>query len=1225
MASTEAHVTSSFVSNQGTLVPIENSRSPYYLNNGDHPGIRIVPDPLTGDNYQSWRTSMTRALSAKNKLGFVNGTILQPNDQSDPVFSDWQRCNDLVLSWITNCLSRQIYATVLYAHTAKEVWDDLQQRYSQSNGTRVHHLKPIPSCTCGAKCMCGLSKTLIEYQHYDYVHSFLMGLNETFAAVRGQILLMEPLPGINKVFSLIQNHEKQKGAGILPLPVGFPSVDSTALASRLDNGVNQTYTSANSESNVLLSRFDNTRQPQYPRKDKPICSHCGYKGHVAEKCYKLHGYPPGFQRKPRNAPAANQVSCPITMASNGHDNSQNVPGLAMQCQEFLNMLTAQAQTRPSSSDSHTSPHQAATLIIDLMQWRMIGMGRQQNGLYMLDLSSHSKLTAAVNVPDSFHKLLYSFSTIKHSSNSFHTWHCRLGHPSSSRMNFLSTVMPDISHSCKDTHVCTVCPLAKQKRLPFPNNNHVSSIAFDILHVDIWGPYHMPTVEGYKYFLTLVDDCTRTTWVYLMKSKSETRPLLISFITMIQTQFGSHVKHVRSDNDQEFSMPDFYATQGIIHQHSYVETPQQNSVVERKHQHILNVARTKFDPRAKPCVFLGYPSGVKDFSPFDNNLPTSQPNFSDIPLDSTISCPMNQGLSSEEPCLVSTPILTSPSVESPTIPHLDVPPCSDSSSTASTGTLYPLSSSLSYDHLSPSHRTFALSVTAISEPTSFTQANQHSHWRQAMTDELKALEANNTWSLTHLPPGKHPIGCKWVYKVKLKADGSLERYKARLVAKGYTQQEGLDYSETFSPVAKFSTVRTLLAIASAQHWSLTQLDVNNAFLHGDLNEEVYMVLPPGFPSKGETNLVCKLQKSLYGLKQASRQWFAKFSSTLIKQGFLQSKSDYSLFTRTQGTTFIGLLVYVDDILIASNNVTAVHTLKDSLHAEFKLKDLGNLKYFLGLEVARSSKGISLCQRKYALDVLSDSGMLGSKPVVTPMEQKLKLSQSDGDALSDPSQYRRLVGRLLYLTVTRPDINYSVQRLSQFMAKPTTTHLAAAYRVLKYIKGTSGQGLFFPSNTDLHLKSFSDSDWASCPDTRRSVTGYCVFLGNSLISWKSKKQHTISRSSAEAEYRAMASAVCELMWLLPLLKELQVNHPKEALLYCDSQAAMHIAANPVFHERTKHIELDCHLIREKIQDGLVRTLYVSSQNQLADIMTKALGSVQFNSLLSKMGVHNIYAPS
>ena len=328
MASTETTASSSSAPNQNTIVSIENSRSPYYLNNGDHPGIKIVPDPLTGDNYQSWRRSMTTALSAKNKLGFVNGTISQPNDESDPLFLDWQRCNDLVLSWITNCLSRQIYSTVLYLYTAKEVWNDLQQRYTQSNGTRVHHLKqaiaslkqetlsvseyftilkgfwdellsyrPIPGCTCGAKCICGLSRILLDYQHYDYVHSFLMGLDDSFAAVRGQILLMEPLPGINKVFSLVHNHEKQKGVGILPLPVGLPTVGSTALLSRLDNSMNQVYSHPNLGSTAgpaaLLSRFDN-RQSQYPRRDKPTCSHCGFKGHTVDKCYKLHGYPPGF-------------------------------------------------------------------------------------------------------------------------------------------------------------------------------------------------------------------------------------------------------------------------------------------------------------------------------------------------------------------------------------------------------------------------------------------------------------------------------------------------------------------------------------------------------------------------------------------------------------------------------------------------------------------------------------------------------------------------------------------------------------------------------------------------------------------------------------------------------------------------------------------------------------------------------------------------------------------
>lgn len=321
---------------------------------------------------------------------------------------------------------------------------------------------------------------------------------------------------------------------------------------------------------------------------------------------------------------------------------------------------------------------------------------------------------------------------------------------------------------------------------------------------------------------------------------------------------------------------------------------------------------------------------------------------------------------------------------------------------------------------------------------------------------------------------------------------------------------MDYLDTFSPVAKIATVKVLLTLAISFNWPVAQMDVNNEFLNGDLFEEVYMSLPLGYKVIDQReNLVCRLNKSINGLKQASRQWFVKFSTALLRHGFTQSKSDYSLFTRGSGITFAALLVYVDDILITGPSGEHIGAVKTLLSNLFFLKDLGSMKYFLGLEIARSSAGIFLSQQKYCLQILEDVGFQHAKPASTPMDPNVKLSKIDGVPLSleEAKQYRRFIGRLLYLQISRPDICFSVHKLSQFLQAPTTSHLHATHHLLRYLKGTPSQGILLKPVTHFQLKAFVDADWGSCLDTRRSVTGFCLFLGDTFNLLEVKETHSL----------------------------------------------------------------------------------------------------------------------
>ena len=508
--------------------------------------------------------------------------------------------------------------------------------------------------------------------------------------------------------------------------------------------------------------------------------------------------------------------------------------------------------------------------------------------------------------------------------------------------------------------------------------------------------------------------------------------------------------------------------------------------------------------------------------------------------------------------------------------------------------------------------------ASSEPTSVSDALKNENWKCAMQDEYLALMRNGTWTLVDLPLNRQAIGCKWVFKIKENPDGTINKYKARLVAKGFHQEAGFDFNETFSPVVKPTTVRVMLTVALTKGWPIRQLDVNNAFLNGDLHEEVYMVQPPGFEDPVHTQHVCRLHKSLYGLKQAPRAWFEKLQLALVNLGFISSKSDHSLFFQVTSTHSMFVLIYVDDILVTGSDRTQVECLISQLGSTFPLKDLGHFHYFLGLQATMTKEGLHLSQTKYIKDLLCKAKMQNAKSSSTPMTSGLRLTNYGSDPVQSAQFYRSIVGALQYVTITRPELAYSVNKVCQFMHKPLEAHWVAVKRILRYLAGTLDFGLHLKKSDHLNVTAFCDADWGSDPEDRKSTSGFCVFLGTNVVSWASKKQHVVSRSSTEAEYRSLAHVTAEVSWLSSLLKELQISQTRLPEIWCDNLSTVHMAANPVLHARTKHIELDLFFVRDKVANNQIQVKHVPATDQVADILTKPISSSKFAEFRHKLTV-------
>ncbi|KAJ8463851.1 hypothetical protein ONZ45_g17438 [Pleurotus djamor] len=519
------------------------------------------------------------------------------------------------------------------------------------------------------------------------------------------------------------------------------------------------------------------------------------------------------------------------------------------------------------------------------------------------------------------------------------------------------------------------------------------------------------------------------------------------------------------------------------------------------------------------------------------------------------------------------------------------------------------------------RDVALVGTLDSDPLSVEEARAREdwpEWKKAMDKEIGQLTDLGTYDLVDLPDGRAPVSCKWVFRLKRNEKGEVVSHKARLVARGFTQIPGIDYSETFAPVMRLETLRILLALAAKCNLKAHVVDVKGAYLNAKLKEDIYMMQPPGY--KDGTGKVCKLNLSLYGLKQAGREWNIELDGTFAELGYTRLFADQCVYYREKNEELGIVGVHVDDMGILASTDEAMKEIKEELGTKFEISDMGELKQIVSLEVTRDwDEGtITLSQSQYIKRVLERYGMEDSRPVKMPMDPRVKLTKTPPGITHEIPQYAAAIGSLMYAAIgTRPDISYAVQCLSQFTSNPSPEHWTAVKRVLRYLNGTRDQSITYTRDTPIELSGYANADWGSNPDDRKSITGYVFRLGDEPITWSARKQPTIALSSMEAETMALSSAAREAIWLRNLLTELGFAPQAATTIYADNQAAISFAHNSGLHGRSKHIEIQHLFVREKIISGEINVTYCSTTENLADLLTKGLPQPRHEKLLE--GLH------
>ncbi|KAJ9542631.1 hypothetical protein OSB04_029137 [Centaurea solstitialis] len=903
-----------------------------------------------------------------------------------------------------------------------------------------------------------------------------------------------------------------------------------------------------------------------------------------------------------------------------------------------------------------------------------------------------------------------------SSDTNWLWHKRLSHLNFKTINQLCinnlvVGLPDFRYT--KVSLCSACEKGKQTRDSF-KSKQISSISspLHLLHMDLFGPVNVQSITGKKYTLVIVDEYSRYTWVFFLRSKSDAPEEIILFVRKMERLNNLTVRSIRSDHGTEFknsTLKTFFDQKGISQNFSSVRTPQQNGVAERRNRTLIEAARSmlseanlatqfwaeavntacytqnrslivkrfrrtpyelfrnrkpsiehlhifgcvcyilnnkdnlgKFDSKSDDGIFLGYSSISKPTrnqwadsffqvpeTPIIDPTPQDLPDgFEENPLPPTEihtpplinATPITQITPTEPDQPTNSEDFSQTTVSEPAPTNLLPDPSVNEASTS--GQVYqPPALRWTKDHPvdqvlgNPSSGiktrrqsgNICLYVNFISEnePKAIDDALRDPAWVSAMQEELEEFIRNNVWLLVPRPRKRTIIGSKWIFRNKLDEIGTIIRNKARLVAQGYRQEEGIDYDETFAPVARLEAIRLFLAFAAHMNFKVYQMDIKNVFLNGKLNEEVYVAQPPGFVDPKFPDHVYKLNKALYGLKQAPR--------------FVRGKIDSTLFLKKYPKHILLVQIYVDDIIFGSTNPKLCEKFELLMKSEYKMSMMGELTFFLGLQIKQSEKGIFINQGKYVHEMLKKFDLTSCTPMKTPMAPPLSLEKDSKGKPVDVTLYRGMIGSLLYLTASRPDIMYSTCLCACYQAEPKESHLTAVKRIFRYLKGTPNLGLWYSKDSGFDLTAYSDSDFVGCKIDRKSTTGGCHLLGGKLVSWTSKKQNSVSTSTAEAEYVASGICCAQVLWLRNQLQDYDIQHSKIPI-YCDNNSAIAIANNPVLHSKTKHIEVRYHFIRDHVMNGDIELHFVPTEYQLAELFTKPVDVTRFNMLISELGMLN-----